>query len=131
MNLKERIHADYLAAFKNKETERKTLLGVIKGEIQNEETRKGKMNDDAVLNVLKKMEKSLKITNTPESLRELSYIEGYLPTLMTREQIYTIVKGYQEAGMNNVGQMMGSFNKEHKGLADNTLVKEVIESILK
>lgn len=131
MNLKERINADYIAAFKNKEIGRKTLLGVIKGEIQNEETRGVEMNDEAVLNILKKMEKSLKVTSTPESLKELSYITGYLPTLMSEEKIREIILNYVENGMNNVGQLMGTFNREYKGLADNKMVKEVIESILK
>ena len=75
MTLKEKINADFMSAFKNKETDKKNFLGVVKGEIQNEEGRSGEMTDEGVMNILRKMEKSLKQTNTPESLQELEYIK--------------------------------------------------------
>ena len=75
MTLKEKINADFMSAFKNKETDKKNFLGVVKGEIQNEEGRSGEMTDEGVMNIHRKMEKSLKQTNTPESLQELEYIK--------------------------------------------------------
>jgi uncharacterized protein YqeY len=130
MTLKEKINADFMSAFKNKETDKKNFLGVVKGEIQNEEGRSGEMTDEGVMNILRKMEKSLKQTNTPESLQELEYIKPYLPQLMGEEQIREIILGYKTNGLNNVGQMMGEFNKNYKGLADNKLVSQVIKEIL-
>ena len=70
MTLKEQINADFMAAFKAKDMDRKNFLGVVKGEIQNEAGRSGKEDDDTVLAILKKMEKSLTQTNTEESLKE-------------------------------------------------------------
>lgn len=130
MALKEKINADFMSAFKNKETDKKNFLGVVKGEIQNEEGRSGEITDEGVMNILRKMEKSLKQTNTPESLQELEYIKPYLPQLMGEEQIREIILGYKTNGLNNVGQMMGEFNKNYKGLADNKLVSQVIKEIL-
>ena len=130
MTLKEKINTDFMFAFKNKETDKKNFLGVVKGEIQNEEGRSGEMTDEGVMNILRKMEKSLKQTNTPESLQELEYIKPYLPQLMGEEQIREIILGYKTNGLNNVGQMMGEFNKNFKGLADNKLVNQVIKEIL-
>jgi len=130
MTLKEKINADFMFAFKNKETDKKNFLGVVKGEIQNEEGRSGEITDEGVMNILRKMEKSLKQTNTPESLQELEYIKPYLPQLMGEEQIREIILGYKTNGLNNVGQMMGEFNKNYKGLADNKLVSQVIKEIL-
>ena len=126
MNLKEQINADFITAFKAKEMERKNFLGLLKSEIQNEEGRGTVTTDGTVLIILRKMEKALKLTNNPESLVELSYMEPYLPSLMTEEQIRTIVKGYKDAGLTNGGQIMGQFNKEHKGLADNKLVSSIV-----
>ena len=126
MNLKEQINADFIIAFKAKEMERKNFLGLLKGEIQNEEGRGTTTTDESVITILRKMEKSLKLTNNPESLVELSYMEPYLPSLMTEEQIRTIVLAYKAAGLTNVGQIMGQFNKEHKGLADNKLVSSIV-----
>jgi len=129
-NLKERINSDFMIAFKAKEMDKKNFLGVVKGEIQLQEGRGIDSTDDNVLKVLKKLEKSLKQTNTEQSLLELTYIEDYLPKLMSEEQIRGIVTGYVSEGIQNIGQMMGRFNKEHSGKADNKLVSEIIKSIL-
>ena len=59
MSLKERINADFMAAFKAKEMDKKNFLGVVKGEIQNEVGRSGKDDDETVMGILKKIEKSL------------------------------------------------------------------------
>lgn len=131
MTLKEQINADFMTAFKNKEMEKKNFLGVVKGEIQNEEGRTGIATDEVVLNILKKMEKSLTQTNTSESLKELEYIKPYLPTLMSEEKIREIVMGYKLNGLLKPGLMMGEFNKNFKGLADNKIVSKIVQEILK
>jgi uncharacterized protein YqeY len=126
MSLKEQINAEFIEAFKSKDMERKNFLGLLKGEIQNEEGRGTVTTDETVMTILRKMEKSLKQTNTTESLNELKYLDSYLPKLMAEDQIRTIVKGYKAQGLTNVGQIMGQFNKEYKGLADNKLVSSII-----
>ncbi len=126
--MKERINKDFLEAFKNKDVLRKTLLGVIKGEIQNEELRSGK--EVYVTSILKRMEKSLLQTNTPESLAELEILKDYLPAMMSAEEIASVVQSYLKEGVNTVPLLMGRFNKEYKGKADNKLVMEVIKENL-
>jgi uncharacterized protein YqeY len=73
-NLEQRINDDFMTAMKSRKTKLKTLLGVIKGEIQNECGRGIEITDEVVVGILRKMEKSLKITNTEESLSELKFI---------------------------------------------------------
>lgn len=128
--IKDRINADFMSAFKNKEMVKKNFLGVVKGEIQNEEGRGTVATDEVVIGILRKMEKSLKQTNTVESLTELDFIVPYLPQLMSEDMIRVILGGYKSDGINNIGAMMGAFNKEHKGLADNNLVSSIIKEIL-
>lgn len=131
MSLKEQIQADFMAAFKAKEMDKKNFLGVVKGEIQNEESRNGGINDESVMNILKKMEKSLKQTNTEESLKELEYIKPYLPTLMSDDEIETIIKGYHnDLGLSNMGDMMKEFNANFKGKADNKAVSSIINKVI-
>jgi uncharacterized protein YqeY len=130
MSLKEKINADFMTAFKAKDMVRKNSLGVVKGEIQNEEGRGTVATDEIVLGILRKMEKSLTQTNTPESLGELEYIKPYLPQLMSEDQIRTILGDYKSNGLNNMGALMGAFNKDHKGLANNSLVSAIIKEIL-
>ena len=128
--LKERINADFMFAFKNKETEKKNFLGVVKGEIQNEEGRSGSATDEVVVAILRKMEKSLTQTNTPDSLKELEYIKPYLPVQMGPDRIREIVSNYKLNGLGNVGQIMGEFNKNFKGQADNKIVSEIVKEVL-
>lgn len=127
-NLKERINKDYLSAFKAGDKERKTLLGVIKGEIQNEDLRTGGNAD--VESIIKKMEKSLKQTNSAQSLAELEMLKDYLPEMMDESTIHRIISAYKANGLSNMGQMMSTFNKEYKGKADNNLVVQIIKEIL-
>lgn len=128
--LKEKINQDFMVAFKAKDMNKKNFLGVIKGEIQNAELRGISPTDENVLNILKKMEKSLLQTNTPESLAELEYVKPYLPKMMERGEIKTILVRFNENGISDMGRMMGEFNKDYKGKADNKVVAEVIKEIL-
>jgi len=129
-NLKDRISKDFLDAFKSKNLEKKNFLGVVKGEIQLQEGRGVESTDENILKILKKMEKSLNQTNTEESSKELEYITPYLPAQMGEERIKEIVTNYMHNGLSNIGQIMGEFNKNFKGQADNKVVSEIIKSIL-
>ena len=131
MSLKEQINADFMAAFKAKEMEKKNFLGVVKGEIQNEAGRSGKEDDETVLRILTKMEKSLKQTNTSESLTELEYIKPYLPTRMSGDEIETIVRGYyNDNGLTTMALIMREFNINYKGKADNQEVSAIINKVI-
>jgi hypothetical protein len=130
MSLKEKINTDFITAFKAKEMEKKDFLGLLKGEIQNEQGRGTVITDETIMLILRKMEKSLKQTNTEQSLVELKYLEAYLPKLMSEEQIREIVLVYKASGLNNLGKIMGQFNKEYKGLADNKVVSNIITELL-
>ena len=129
MNLKEQINADFITAFKAKEMEKKNFLGLLKGEIQTDEGRGTVTTNETVISILRKMEKSLKQTNSEESLGELKYLEPYLPQLMSEDQIRVIIINYKANGLTQMGQIMGQFNKEHKGLADNKLVTTIIAEV--
>jgi uncharacterized protein YqeY len=131
MTLKEQINADFMIAFKAKQMEKKNFLSVVKGEIQNEESRSGGVTDESVMSILKKMEKSLKQTNTEESLKELEYIKPYLPKMMSEEEIETIIKGYyNDNGISTMPDMMKEFNANYKGKADNKVVSSIINKII-
>ena len=129
-NLKDMVSKDFMEAFKARDMDKKNFLGVVRGEIQLQEGRGIDATDENVLKVLKKIEKSLKQTNTEESFRELSYIYPYMPKQMDEEEIRNIIIKYTSEGHNNIGQIMGKFNKEHGGKADNKIVSEVVRSIV-
>ena len=127
MLLKQRINADYMDALKNKQIDKKNFLGVIRGEIQNEEFRPLGIGDDAtVLNILRKIEKSLKQTNTAESLAELEYIKPYLPAEMTEADIVAKITELKANGASNIAEVMRAFATLP---ADRKLVSEVYHSL--
>jgi uncharacterized protein YqeY len=127
MLLKQRINADFMEALKNKQTDKKNFLGVIRGEIQNEEFRALGIGDDAtVLNILRKIEKSLKQTNTAESLAELEYIKPYLPAEMTEADIVAKIAELKANGASNIAEVMRAFATLP---ADRKLVSEVYHSM--
>jgi len=130
MTLKEQISKDFMTAFKAKDMNKKNFLGVIKGEIDAMSGKGMEPTDENVLKVVKKMEKSLKETNNIESEKELSYIETYLPILMGEDRIREIISTYSKNGLNNIGQMMGEFNKNFKGMADNKVVSQIIKEYI-
>jgi uncharacterized protein YqeY len=130
MTLKERIYTDFMEAFKAKDFQRKNFLGILKGEIQNEEGRGTVATDAVVMSILKKMEKSLKLTNSEEALTELGFIEPYLPTMMAEEQIATVIKDLIAGGAKNIGSIMGTFNKDYVGQADNAIVSRLAKEAL-
>lgn len=130
MTLKERIEADFMTAFKAKETDKKNFLGVIKGEMQNLQGRGIETTDETVMTILKKMEKSLNETGTDSAKAELVFLKPYLPTMMDELQVRNIVKILVESGKNDLGSIMKEFSTNYKGLADNKLVSQVAREFL-
>jgi uncharacterized protein YqeY len=115
MTLKERINADYMTAFKAKDSVSKNLLSVIKGEIQTIEKNTGieNMSDEDVLKIITKTKKSLDETNSKfpsdETTTELAIIETYLPKQMSVEEIEDKVRQLISDGVNNIGMVMKAF----------------------
>jgi uncharacterized protein YqeY len=141
LTLKERINADYMSAFKSKNTIAKNLLSVIKGEIQTIEKNTGvdNMSDEDVLKILKKTVKSLKETNasypSAQTAEELFIAEAYLPTQMSEEEVKVAVDEIITSmgttlTVKEMGKVMGQFNSKYAGLADGKLVSQAIKDAL-
>ena len=113
--LKEKINADYMTAFKAKNTVAKNLLSVIKGEIQTIEKNIGVENlpDEEVIKILNKSVKSLKETQTKfpsiQTAEELFIIESYLPKQMSEEEIRNKIVELKANGAENIAEIMRAF----------------------
>jgi uncharacterized protein YqeY len=57
-------------------------------------------------------------------------LEPYLPTMMSKELIKVTVEDMIKNGANNMGQIMGTFNKQFPGKADNKLVSQYAKELL-
>jgi uncharacterized protein len=143
MKLKEQINTDFIEAYKTKNMEKKNFLGVLKGAIQTQEGNLIESTDENVLKVIKSFEKSIKQTveakvkldeSTFEQEMELTYLEPYLPKLMSESEISSIIDEIlSRPNINkNQGFLIGTFNKENNGKAfDNKVVLSLIASKLK
>lgn len=130
--LKTKISADYLVAFKGGDSTRKSILSVVKGEIQTKEKNLAvaDLSDEEVTKILLKTQKSLKetisLSGDQKSKDELTIIEEYLPKEMTRDEIEAKVREVVGDGPVNIGLVMKAF----AGLpVDRTLVSQVCQQI--
>jgi len=133
MTLKEKINADFMTAFKSKNMVAKSILSVVKGEIQTVEKNIGSDNlsDAEVTKILTKTVKSLKetitLSNDEKSKVELSVIEVYLPTQMSKEEVTAKVTELVNSGITQIGAIM----KEFATLpADKKMVSESIKEVI-
>lgn len=132
MTLKERINSEFVTAFKEKNTLKKSLLSVVKGEIQTSEKNLNvqDMNDEDVLKILNKFAKSIRenIDLGDESAKsELEIIQSYLPKEMTESEIQIKVNEIVQSGVTNIGQIM----KEFTGLqVDKRKVSEIAKKMI-
>ncbi|MDZ4284314.1 MAG: GatB/YqeY domain-containing protein, partial [Patescibacteria group bacterium] len=101
--------------------------------------------DEAALAVIKRLAKQRKDSieqfqkgNRPDLVaresEELAVLEGYLPRLMSREEIEPILRRKKEelgiADRAHMGQLIGAVLKELGGTADGADVKAVAEQLL-
>jgi uncharacterized protein YqeY len=134
MTLKEKINADFMTAFKSKNMVAKSILSVVKGEIQTVEKNIGSDNlsDAEVTKILTKTVKSLKetitLSNDEKSKIELLVIEVYLPTQMSKEEVTAKVTELVNSGITQIGAIM----KEFATLpVDKKMVSESIKEVIK
>ena len=115
MTIEKRIEADFLKAFKEKNTEVKSLLSTVKGEMQT--TKKNLMVDnlsnDESIKILAKFAKNLKenirLMYDQKSKTELTIIESYLPKQMSEDEVNTMLDELIASGASNIGMIMKAF----------------------
>lgn len=135
MTLIEKINTDFMEAFKAKNMDKKTFLGLVKTEA----TKDSKEPSDAdVVKVLKKFEKSLLSIIEGNQTKdfppqdwttqdELYIVQSYLPKQMSEEEIDAKIKEVVECGADNIGAIMGAF----QGLeVDRKIVSQKAKQIL-
>lgn len=131
--LKEKISADYMSAFRSKNTIAKNLLSVIKGEIQTQEKNAGvdHLPDEEVTKILTKTLKSLKETQSKfpsdQTTEELAIVESYLPKQMNEMEITTKIQELIALGeASNIADIMRAFSKLP---ADRQLVSTIYQTL--
>lgn len=133
MTLEAKINSDYIEAFKSRKTLVKTILGVVKGDVDN--TKKNLMvetlPDQEVLKILNRFAKNLnenvRVANDEKSKMELEVINSYLPTLMSREEVESKVSELIARGVNTMPMIMKEFSNLS---ADKKMVSDIVKTKL-
>jgi hypothetical protein len=147
MSLEERINEDIKKAMLAKEKEKLNALRAIKAAILLLKTSGENIviTEDMEFKTLQKLAKQRRDSAElyhaqnredlyTEEITQLSYINEYLPKLLTTEEILEQVKAIAEehaiADMKEMGKLMGLCSKAMAGKADNKVISEVVKSYL-
>lgn len=115
MTIEMKINQDFMEAFKARNTEVKTLLATIKGEMQTlkknlmVETLSDERSIELLNKFAKNMKETIRLTNDEKIKEELLIIEGYLPKQMTEAEINQKLDEIISAGASNIGAIMKEF----------------------
>jgi uncharacterized protein len=130
MGLQEQIKKDLTAAMKARDEEKKEVLRVVMGEFARQAAKQ--VPDAEVIQILKKLIKSEKevLAQTPgaDTNRYIEVIEGYLPKMVTEEEISAwIDQNIDFAQFNNKMQAMKPIMAHFGSAADGNMVKTVLQ----
>ena len=146
MSLKQQLRNDLKEALKARDERRKAVIRMALAAIANAEVAQGgDLDDDAIVAVLRKEARrrqdtiaELKRADRPERLAaeeaELEILQGYLPQLLSREEIAAearrVIEEVGAEGMRAMGDVMRRLMPKLKGRADGRLVNEVVRELL-
>lgn len=135
--LHDELKQDLKESMKAKNMDRVNAIRVIMGEFPRLNKLAGELpTDDEVLKILKGLKKNeelvLEKLNKTDSVY-LNVIEGYLPKMMSRENIIAFIlsSGTNIKGGENIGQVTGKLMKDLKGKAEGSMVKEILTEMMK
>lgn len=135
--LLEKIKKDRLTVMKQGDRIVATQLTTLLGEASPSGNQE--VTDQDVEKVVQKFAKNakemLKYTSDPQKQYNIEWeivlYESYLPKQLTEDEIRRIITHAQEdLGLNNIGQIMGFLNKNHKGQFDGKLASQIAKEII-
>ena len=146
MGLKERLQDDLKEALRSRDEPRKLVIRMALTEITNAEVAQGGDLDEAsVTAVLQRQVRQrqdaiaeLREADRPDLLAkeeaELAILEGYLPQLLSRDEIVReaqqVIEEVGARSMAQMGPVMRELMSRLKGRADGRLVNEVVRELL-
>ncbi len=147
MELKETLRADLVVAMRGGDAQRRDVIRMLLAAIKQVEVdTRHDLDNDGVQDVLRKQlkqrqesiadfEKAGRPNEVARELAESAIIEGYLPQMMSREEIELVAREIIDemggADVKMMGQVMSRVMAEVKGRADGRVVNEVVRGLLK
>ena len=147
MTLLEQINSDMKAAMKAKDKEKLQAIRAVKTAFTLEMTKTGstEIADADALKIVQKLAKQRKDSAdtfvaaerqelADVELKEMSYIEAYLPAQISDEELTEIIKGLVEktgaSSIKDMGKVVGMASKELAGLADGKTIADKVKALL-
>lgn len=146
MGLVTKINEDYLAAYKNGDSEKVSVLRLLKSQLKNLEIeQKAELSDGDVIRVIKREIKQREDSSLefdkggrPElaekDRQEILVLKYYLPEQLSDDRIMAIAEAkIKELGIKDQsqkGRLIGAVMQETKGLADGSRVVEIVNRLL-
>jgi len=147
MTLLEQINGDIKAAMKAKDKEKLQALRAVKTAFTLEMTKTGstEIADADALKIVQKLAKQRKDSAdtfvaggrqelADAELKEMSFIEAYLPAQISDEELTEIIKGLVEktgaSSIKDMGKVVGMASKELAGRADGKTIADKVKSLL-
>jgi len=147
MTLLEQINNDIKAAMKAKDREKLQALRAVKTAFTLEMTKTGstEITDADALKIVQKLAKQRKdsadtyITGGRQELadaelKEMSFIEAYLPAQISEEELTAAIKVLIEktgaSSIKDMGKVVGMASKELAGRADGKTIADKVKSLL-
>lgn len=127
MKLIDKISADFMTAYKNKEMEKKDFLGVLKTEV----TKESKSPEDSdVVAKIKSMIKNAAATNSLSEV-ELDILNSYLPKQLSESELTDIVNDFVSNNEGaNMGSIMGYLKNNYGGQYDGKSASTVAKAVV-
>ncbi|MDE5423293.1 GatB/YqeY domain-containing protein [Ancylomarina sp. DW003] len=147
MTLLEQINSDMKAAMKAKDKEKLQAIRAVKTAFTLEMTKTGstEIADADALKIVQKLAKQRKDSAdtfiaggrqelADIELKEMSFIEVYLPAKISDEELTEVIKGLVEktgaSSMKDMGKVVGMASKELAGRADGKTIADKVKSLL-
>lgn len=146
MNLKETIDRDYIEAYKAQDTDKVSILRMVKSAVKNAEiANKADLADEDVVRVLKRelnqrqealleYEKAGRNESVETEKSAIELLKSYLPAEIEEAELKTIIKDtITETGassMADLGKTIGAVMKKVQGKADGGKVSALTKEIL-
>ena len=131
------LQRDQMAARRDQQKERVTLLGVAISEVRNREIElRRALGDEDVIDVIrrgiKKRRESVelyakagRVDLQEKEQREIGWLEGYLPAQVDPEEIRAAVRAAVAAGAANVGAVMAKVMPAFKGRVEGGVINAI------
>ncbi len=141
--LRKKIEADVTEALKSGDRQRLSVLRNVMAEVKNLEIdKKGELNDEEVLTILRRQAKALTEARemfvkggrqdlVKQSDAEIALLKEYLPQELSAEELKEKVKKIVEReGGNNLGKLIGICVKELKSVAEPRRIAELVKELV-